>query len=139
MKWNSYRETNRDWSWLPEGTLTQFGRDDDRLEIFRIRPRLPGEADVSMILGVVDVDTITRLVTGRPAQGDERVRYFEAAELVAAGYEVWMSPSKRNRFHVSVTCPLRDADEDTLEMWWTNGDRPNLDDLARDTPKGKES
>lgn len=112
----------------PGSVVTQYGEDGE----FRNIPRFDRETSISMISGRVSVEAAYRMISSRPLNLDRNpmVRRFVVDDLWEAGYHVFLSPTHRNRLHVSVKSRKRITDDDELRIWWESPDRVILDSLA---------
>jgi hypothetical protein len=83
----------------PDHWLTQYGRHSDG---FRRRPR-SHETAVSLIRGRLTVAEAVRVVLwAESVTEDDRVRYARAAALLEHGFDVLLTPTRRNADHISV-------------------------------------
>jgi hypothetical protein len=89
-----------------EATVTQYGERKPLGNGFRdcLRPEI-GETELSMILGDVDADAASILVT-RTLTDSRCCRKTLVGILREAGFKVEHSPTKANRLHVSVYPPV---------------------------------
>ncbi len=97
---------------LPDGLrLSQYGERPPLGEGFRDRLRVEiGETEISLILGDVDADAASMLVTKCLSAWAIR-RLTTVGRLRGAGFRVVHSPTKANRLHVSVFPPSRESGE----------------------------
>jgi hypothetical protein len=96
-----------------DATVTQFGEKKPVGEGFRdrLRPEI-GETEISMILGDVDADAASILVT-RTLTPARICRKTLVGVLREAGFRVVHSPTKANRLHVSVYPPTDSEEQET--------------------------
>jgi hypothetical protein len=98
-----------------EVTVTQYGEEKPLGAGFRdrLRPEI-GETELSMIMGDVDADAASILVT-RTLSMARTCRKTLVGVLREAGFRVEHSPTKANRLHVSVYAP---TDNEGLAVDW---------------------
>ncbi|WP_061297313.1 hypothetical protein [Herbidospora cretacea] len=88
---------------------------------FKCRPSIGEDPqELSLIRGRLDVDKVALMIQRRRprhvgAMPGEGARHAKVADLRAAGFRVWATPTRANPFHVSVM-PL------DLQGTWTQDD-----------------
>lgn len=122
----------------PGEMLTQYGT-----TWFREIPRFEApivEVEVSMMLGLRDVNFAARMVTGRRPKRDARVRHFRTDDLCLNGYLAAHTPTERNRHHVSIYYgQFVGVEEVELAMnSWLQPNRVTLESLAIPAGEAKE-
>lgn len=101
---------------LPDDArLTQYGERSAMGDGFRDRLRVDiGETEISMILGEVDADAASILVTKYFSSG-RQTRVTTVERLRRDRFRVRHSPTRSNPLHVSVFPPSNEAEEP--ESW----------------------
>src|SRR5581483_9053194 len=79
---------------------------------FNAQPRWYAEVELSIVEGRLSLGEAVRRAFRRPAEPEDRVRYFRARDLRINGYRAYSRPTRANPLHGCIRAPIDDDDKE---------------------------